>query len=202
MLLSYCNAMFRETVPFVMKKKIQNKNIFRPTYPNFFDLRYLNTTIFFFWPNDIYGSYFWTPYKLGLRMYYRAHIAFYLVAWSVKVYLEEFPLTNQTDYISLSPNSTANWARVGQTTRMKWAQTTWNVHGQRENVALGTQRNLYSIGLLWGFALGVRQILCFASGVRQNLAFLDTNMLVYPTQNFALGVLSNATREVLRCSGI
>ena len=32
------------------KKKIQNKNIFRPTYPSFFYLRYLNTTIFFFWP--------------------------------------------------------------------------------------------------------------------------------------------------------
>ena len=29
------------------KKKIQNKNIFRPTYPIFFNLRYLNTTTFF-----------------------------------------------------------------------------------------------------------------------------------------------------------
>ena len=37
----------------------------------------------------------------------------------------------------------------------------------------------------WGFVLG--QTLCFASGVRQTLAFLDTNMLVSPTQVFTLG---------------
>ena len=41
----YCNLYM------CSKKKIQNNNIFRPTYPNFFDLRYLNTTIFFFWPD-------------------------------------------------------------------------------------------------------------------------------------------------------
>ena len=41
-----------------MKKKIQNKNIFRPTYPNFFDLRYLNTTIFFFWPKYNISQFF------------------------------------------------------------------------------------------------------------------------------------------------
>ena len=52
----------------------------------------------------------------------------------------------------------------------------------------GTQRNLYSTDLRWGFALGVTQILNFALGVTQVLAFLDTNMLVFPTQNFALGV--------------
>ena len=55
-------------------------------------------------------------------------------------------------------------------------------HGQCENFELGTQRNLYSIGSLWGFALGVTQILCFALGVTQILAFLDTNKIV------ALGV--------------
>ena len=50
------------------------------------------------------------------------------------------------------------------------------------------QSNLNSIGLRWGFALGVTQILCFALGVMQILVFLDTNMLVYPTQNFVLGL--------------
>ena len=63
-----------------------------------------------------------------------------------------------------------------------------NVHGQRENIAFGTQNNLYSTDLRWGFALGVTQILNFALGVTQILAFLDTNMLVFPTQNLALGV--------------
>ena len=60
---------------------------------------------------------------------------------------------------------------------------------------LGTQHNLYFIGLCWGFALGVKQILCFALGVTQILAFLDTNLLVYPTQSFVLGVLSNANPQ-------
>ena len=32
------------------------------------------------------------------------------------------------------------------------------------------------------------QILKFVLGVTQILAFLDTNMLVFPTQNFVLGV--------------
>ena len=69
----------------------------------------------------------------------------------------------------------------------------------------GAQHNLYSIGLRWGFALGVRQILCFACGVTQILAFLDTNMLVYPTQNCGFGGLSqrqDLTPMVLRRSGI
>ena len=38
----------------------------------------------------------------------------------------------------------------------------------------------FSIGSRWGFALGVTQI----------LAFLHTNMLVYPTQNCGVGGLS------------
>ena len=33
---------------FVIKKNSKIKKKIRPTYPNFFDLRYLNTTIFFF----------------------------------------------------------------------------------------------------------------------------------------------------------
>ena len=61
---------------------------------------------------------------------------------------------------------------------MQVTQTTWNLHGQGKNFALLTQRNLYSTDLRWVFTLGVTQI----------LAFLDTDMLVYPKQNFALGV--------------
>ena len=57
---------------------------------------------------------------------------------------------------------------------------------QRENFTLGTQRNLYSIGSRWGFVLGVTQILYFALGVRQILAFLD--LLVSPTRNCGVGV--------------
>ena len=38
--------------------------------------------------------------------------------------------------------------------------------------------NLYSIDLRWGLASDVTQIVCFALGVRQILAFLDPNMLV------------------------
>ena len=47
----------------------------------------------------------------------------------------------------------------------------------------------------WGFALGVMQI----------LAFLHTNMLVYPMQNCGVGGLSQCedpTRMVLCCSRI
>ena len=52
---------------------------------------------------------------------------------------------------------------------------------------------------------GVMEMLCFALGVRQILAFLDTDMLVYPTQNCGLGGVSQCqdpTRMVLRRSGI
>ena len=44
-------------------------------------------------------------------------------------------------------------------------------------VLSGTQRNLYSTDLCWGFVLGVMQILAFALGVMQILVFLDTNKL-------------------------
>ena len=50
-----------------------------------------------------------------------------------------------------------------------------------------------------------RQILAFALGVTQILAFLDTNMLVYPMQNCGVGGLSqreDQTRMVLHRSGI
>ena len=53
----------------------------------------------------------------------------------------------------------------------------------------GTQRNLYSTDLRLGFTLGVTQILGLASGVKLIFAFLDTNMLVSPTQNSGFGGL-------------
>ena len=61
---------------------------------------------------------------------------------------------------------------------MKYTQTTWNVHAQRENFALGIQHNLYSTGFGWRVALGGNANLNFVLGVTQILAFLDTNMLV------------------------
>ena len=63
-----------------------------------------------------------------------------------------------------------------------------------ESFALGTQRNLYSIGSHWGFPLGVTQI----------LVFLDTNMLVSPKRNCGVGGLSQriARQMVLHRSGI
>ena len=50
----------------------------------------------------------------------------------------------------------------------------------------GTQRHLYSTCSRWGLALRVTQILAFALGVTRVLAFLDTNMLVSPTQNCSI----------------
>ena len=55
--------------------------------------------------------------------------------------------------------------------------------------------NLYSIGLRWGFALGVMQILYFALRVSQIFEFLDTNMLVYPTRNCGVGVEANVRTQ-------
>ena len=82
---------------------------------------------------------------------------------------------------------------------MKSTQKTENVHGQCENFALGIQRDLYSTDSCQGFALGVTLVLLFALGVTQILAFLDTNMLVFPPRNFAL----DSQREVFsRRSGI
>ena len=56
-----------------------------------------------------------------------------------------------------------------------------------------------------GFRLGVTQILGMASGVTQIFAFLETNMLVSPTQNSGVGGISQRqgpTPVVLRRSGI
>ena len=75
---------------------------------------------------------------------------------------------------------------------MKLTQKKRNVHGQRVKLAFGTQRNLYSTDLRWGFALGVTQILGLASGVTQIFAFLDTNMLVSPTRNSGVGDLDQS----------
>ena len=71
--------------------------------------------------------------------------------------------------------------------------------------AFETQRNLYSTDLRWGFALGEMQILGLVLEVTQIFAFFGTNMLVYPTQNFGVGGLSqhqDPTPMVLRHSGI
>ena len=46
-----------------------------------------------------------------------------------------------------------------------------------------TQHNLYSTGSRWGFALRIMQIFAFTLCVMQILAFLDTNMLAFPTRN-------------------
>ena len=62
-----------------------------------------------------------------------------------------------------------------------------NVHDQRENVVLRTQRNLYFTDSCSGFALGVVEISALALGVMQILALLDTHMLLLPMQIFALG---------------
>ena len=88
---------------------------------------------------------------------------------------------------------------------MKLTQKKWNAHGQRENFAFGTQRNLYSTDSRLGLASGETQILGFALGVKQILAFLNTNMLVSPTQSCGVGGLSqrqDPTQMFLRRSGI
>ena len=55
-----------------------------------------------------------------------------------------------------------------------------NLHDQRENFVLRTQRNLYFTDSCSGFALGVVDILALALGVMQILALLDTHMLLLP----------------------
>ena len=59
--------------------------------------------------------------------------------------------------------------------------------------------------LAFGFCIGVTQILYFALGVTQTLAFLDTNMLVSSTPNCGVWGLSqrkDPLQMVLRRSGI
>ena len=53
-----------------------------------------------------------------------------------------------------------------------------NVHGQCEYFVFGTQHILYSTDSRRGFMLGVMQILVFALGLTQILAFLDTKFHV------------------------
>ena len=86
-------------------------------------------------------------------------------------------------------------------------------------ISLGSQRNLYSTDLRWGFALGVTQILGLALGFgvggnanfrfgvggKPVFAFLDTNMFVSPRRNCGVGGLSqwqDPTQKVLPRSGI
>ena len=73
--------------------------------------------------------------------------------------------TDCTTLQVLSPYSTGNRVRVGYPSRMKSTHKKRNVHGQRKRFAFGTQRNLYSTGSRWGFALG------------------DTKNVRHPTQN-------------------
>ena len=73
---------------------------------------------------------------------------------------------------------------------MKSTHKKLNVHGQREDFALGTQGNLYSTDLPRGFTLRVTQILSLALGVTQILAFLNTNMFVSTTRNCGVGGIS------------
>ena len=89
--------------------------------------------------------------------------------------------------------------------RIKSTHTKINVHSQPKQFAAGTQSNLYSTNLRWGFTLGIRQIFGLAMGIRQILPFLDTDMFVSPMRNYGNGGLSqrkDPTRMVLRRSGI
>ena len=63
------------------------------------------------------------------------------------------------------------------------------------DLQLGPNPTYISLTCIGCFTLEVMQILKFGLGVTQVLEFLDTNMLVYPTQNFALGVLANARTQ-------
>ena len=50
--------------------------------------------------------------------------------------------------------------------------------------------NVYNLSYIPLIRVGVAQILGLALGITQILAFLDNNMLVYPTQNCGVGGLS------------
>ena len=54
----------------------------------------------------------------------------------------------------------------------------------------GPNATYIPLAFAFGFCVGVTQILCFALGVMQILAFLDTNMLVSPTRHCGVGGLS------------
>ena len=89
--------------------------------------------------------------------------------------------------IEWSPYSTGNRVHVGYPMQMKSTPKKLNVHGQRKRFALRTQRNLYSTGSRWGFALG------------------DVKNLCHPTQNSGVGCIAQRqppTPGILRGSGI
>ena len=102
----------------------------------------------------------------------------------------------------LSQYSTANRVCVGYPTGMKWAQTTWNLHGQRKNFALGTQRDLYSTCSPWGFALGVTHIFSVRIGGNANFRVFSPTCWYPQRKTLVLGVLPNgmAQRECFRAS--
>ena len=69
----------------------------------------------------------------------------------------------------LSPYSTGNGVCIGYPTRMKSTHKKRNVHGQRQNFALGPNATYnYSTGLRLGFASGKTQILGYASDKNAN----------------------------------
>ena len=75
----------------------------------------------------------------------------------------------------LSPHSTGKGVPIGYPIRMKSRHKKLNVHVQCKKFAFGTQRNLYSTDLRWGFCI---RCLVFASPNAR-----DTDILVF----FAVG---------------
>ena len=73
-----------------------------------------------------------------------------------------------------------------------------------DETVLKTQLHLYSTDWRRGLALGLTQILDLASG-NANFHSLDTNMLVFPTQNSGVGGIAQRqppTPGILRSDGI
>ena len=70
---------------------------------------------------------------------------------------------------------------------MKLTPKIRNVHGQRENFAIGPNAT-YILLTRIGFYVGGNTNFSVCIGVTQILALFDINMLVFPMQNFVLGV--------------
>ena len=107
----------------------------------------------------------------------------------------------------LSPYSTGKRYPTRMKLTPKKVQCTWPT----PKFYVGTQRNLYSTGSRWGFALGKAQLLGFASGKTrkicvmpishwklglrwlQNANEMDTNNMkcTCPTQDFCVGTQRN-----------
>ena len=81
-----------------------------------------------------------------------------------------------------------------------------NVHGQRENFAFGTQRNLYSTDSRCVYALGDNANFSVPLGLTQISAFLDTNIIIgIPDAKFSVEGLNqpkDPTQVFLSRSGI